>query len=85
MTQLVSTFDCLPGASAPMPVMPHAQVDSNGYTEGMWHVLAGPSSESGISVTPSTALTHGPVWQGVNLLAGDLGQLPWHNPPRPQP
>lgn len=33
-------------------------------------------SDSGETVTPSTALTHGPVWQAVNILAGDIGQLP---------
>lgn len=33
-------------------------------------------TDSGERVTQSTALTHGPVWQAVNILAGDVGQLP---------
>lgn len=33
-------------------------------------------SDSGEHVTPSSALSHGPVWQAVNILAGDIGQLP---------
>lgn len=35
-------------------------------------------SDSGETVNPKTALTHGPVWQAVNILAGDVGQLPLH-------
>lgn len=35
-------------------------------------------SDSGERVNPNTALGHGPVWQAINILAGDVGQLPWH-------
>lgn len=35
-------------------------------------------SDSGENVSPSSALTHVPVWQAVNILAGDVGQLPIH-------
>jgi HK97 family phage portal protein len=35
-------------------------------------------SDSGETVNPKTALSHGPVWQAVNILAGDVGQLPLH-------
>lgn len=35
-------------------------------------------SDSGETVNPITALGHGPVWQAVNILAGDMGQLPLH-------
>ena len=35
-------------------------------------------SDSGETVNPSTAITHGPVWQAVNILTGDVGQLPIH-------
>lgn len=75
-----TTVDVVPCAAAPIVSMPHAEADSSGYVDGQWHVLtagAG-SSETGVAVNPMTALSHGPVWQGVNLLAGDLGQLPFH-------
>jgi HK97 family phage portal protein len=35
-------------------------------------------SDTGESVNPNTAMCHGPVWQAVNILAGDVGQLPIH-------
>lgn len=35
-------------------------------------------SDSGETVNPNTALSHGPVWQAINILTGDVGQLPWH-------
>jgi len=38
---------------------------------------AGGQSDSGEVVNPTTALGHGPVWQAVNILAGDVGQLPF--------
>ena len=39
----------------------------------------GPSlrSDSGERVTPLSAMGHGPVWQAVNILSGDVGQLPF--------
>lgn len=36
----------------------------------------GHRSDSGVSVTGYTALTHCPLWQGVNIIAGDIGQVP---------
>lgn len=72
------TVDAMPGASVPSIVLPRAEADSNGCEAGKWHVLSGTSSESGVAVTPATALSHGPVWACVNRLAGDIGQLPWH-------
>ncbi len=36
----------------------------------------GSSNDSGVSVNSYTALTHCPLWQGVNIIAGDLGQVP---------
>lgn len=35
-------------------------------------------SESGVKVNETTILTHGPVWQAVNVLAGDLGLIPFN-------
>lgn len=36
----------------------------------------GMRSDSGVSVTGYTALTFCPLWQGVNVIGGDLGQVP---------
>lgn len=36
----------------------------------------GNKSDAGVSVNGYTALTHCPLWQGVNIIAGDLGQVP---------
>ena len=33
-------------------------------------------SDSGVAVNGYTALTHCPLWQGVNIIAGDIGQVP---------
>lgn len=35
-------------------------------------------SDAGVPVTPNSALGHVPFWQAVNVIAGDVGQLPWH-------
>ena len=40
-------------------------------------MASGGMSDSGETVNPSTALGHGPVWQAVNILSGDIGQLPF--------
>lgn len=37
---------------------------------------AGTRSDSGAVVNGYTALTHCPLWQGVNIIAGDIGQVP---------
>ena len=36
------------------------------------------TADSVVRVTQKTALSHTPVWQAVNILAGDVGQLPLH-------
>lgn len=33
-------------------------------------------SDAGVSVNGYTALMHCPLWQGVNIIAGDIGQVP---------
>lgn len=33
-------------------------------------------TQTGESISVKKALGHGPLWQGINILAGDLGQLP---------
>ena len=39
-------------------------------------VRGGTESDSGIAVNSASILTSGPVWQAVNVISGDLGQLP---------
>lgn len=36
----------------------------------------GNENDSGVTVNGYTALTHCPLWQGVNIIAGDIGQVP---------
>jgi HK97 family phage portal protein len=36
----------------------------------------GLTSDAGVAVNGYTALTHCPLWQGVNIIAGDIGQVP---------
>lgn len=46
--------------------------------EWFFDALTWGSSDSGETVNAVSALSHGPVWQAINILAGDVGQLPWH-------
>lgn len=46
--------------------------------EWFFEAMTWGQSDAGEVVNPRTALTHGPVWQAVNILAGDVGQLPLH-------
>ena len=38
--------------------------------------VTGGRSDAGVAVNGYTALTHCPLWQGVNIIAGDIGQTP---------
>lgn len=70
-----------------MPGMPELDV-SNAYSgpysgnsqpaEWFYELMTGgiENSDSGVKVNGYTALTHCPLWQGVNVIAGDLGQVP---------
>jgi HK97 family phage portal protein len=73
---LVSTFDAIPGVGVtelPTPAYASAKnFPEEWFYGGFW----GPESSSGVSVGPRSALGHGPFWQGVNIIAGDVGQLP---------
>ena len=62
-------------------------VDGQGISEpyasgtenpAVWLVnaLGGGVSDSGVRVNAVTSLQHGPLWQGINILAGDQGFLP---------
>lgn len=73
MNELVSQFDCGPGYFADVQAS-GMQMPEDWFFES----VAWGSSDSGETVNPRTALGHGPVWQAVNILAGDVGQLPWH-------
>lgn len=33
-------------------------------------------SDAGVTVNGYTALQHAPIWQGINVIAGDIGQIP---------
>ena len=37
---------------------------------------AGYKSASGVSVTPTTALSYAPVWQAMSMISGDVARLP---------
>ena len=69
MMEMVSVVDVHPGI-----------VDSSLQFPEDWfyETVSWSRSDSGEPVNPNTALGHGPVWQAVNILSGDLGQLPVH-------
>ena len=58
------------GVSAPQ--------NTNSRNPDIWMVdaLGGGRSDSGVTVNAKSALSHGPIWQGINILAGDQGMLP---------
>ena len=45
-------------------------------TEWFSEWATGGGSDAGVTVNGYTALTHCPLWQGVNIIAGDIGQTP---------
>lgn len=61
-----------PGMEAYEPQVISARMSEDWFFE---HAGWG-SSDSGEAVNPCTAIKHGPVWQAVNVIAGDIGQLP---------
>lgn len=53
--------------------------NSGSYNPADWFldwVRGGPETDSGVEVSGKTVLTYASVWQAVNILAGDVGQLP---------
>lgn len=48
------------------------------YQPAQWLVdwATGGKNDAGVAVNGYTALTHCPLWQGVNIIAGDFGQTP---------
>lgn len=68
-------IQCLPGAGLPgMEIVAGAYPDQDWFFEA----IGATTTDSGVRVTPTTALTHGPVWSAVNIISGDVGQLPLH-------
>ncbi len=51
---------------------------SGTYQPAEWLInwATGGRNDSGVAVNGYTALTHCPLWQGVNIIAGDFGQTP---------
>lgn len=69
-------FVCTPGADA---FEVRNEATSGNTHPAAWFLdwaTAGNRSDSGINVNGYTALTHCPLWQGVNVIAGDVGQVP---------
>ena len=56
----------------------HAIQASTTENPAVWltHALGGPTSDAGVKVNASTAMTHAALWQGINIIASDVGLLP---------
>ena len=74
MNGLTFQFDAVPGAAAPIDVQAAAFPGDDWFFDA---VGGGGRADSGVTVSPMSSLGHGPVWQAVNILAGDVGQLPF--------
>lgn len=69
-------IQCVPGGG--LPEMIRGDSDTAYPEDWFFEAMTWGHSDSGERVNPVTALSHGPVWQAINILAGDVGQLPWH-------
>ncbi len=51
---------------------------SGTYQPSQWLIdwATGGKNDANVAVNGYTALTHPPIWQGVNIIAGDFGQTP---------
>lgn len=70
-------IQCQPGYAEPREF----QLATSGTAhpeDWLFEALGGGKTDSGILVNEQTAMSHGPVWGAVNLLASDVGQLPLH-------
>ena len=74
MNGLTFQFDAVPGAAAAIDVQAAAFPNDDWFFDA---VGGGGRTDSGVTVSPMSSLGHGPVWQAVNILAGDVGQLPF--------
>ena len=69
-----SELICLPGQG---PIIENAT--SGNVSPAAWFLdwaTGWVESDAGVSVNGYTALSHCPLWQGVNVIAGDIGQIP---------
>lgn len=57
---------------------PRASTTSNPAQWFIDWISGGTESDSGITINEETALNYVAVWQAVNIIAGDVGQLPLH-------
>lgn len=71
-TEYVTQFDAMPGE----PTVIEASSQYRFPDEWFFNSLAIEPTHSGVRVNPKTAMGYGPVWQAINILAGDMGQLP---------
>lgn len=71
-------IQCLPCAPDTCPTMEVFNATLANPEDWMFEAFGGTMSDAGVRVNPHTALSHGPVWQAVNILSGDVGQLPLH-------
>jgi HK97 family phage portal protein len=69
----------LPGGSLPSLEVLNVGQTSGNTSPAAWFLdwaTMGQTSDSGLTVNGYTALTYCPLWQGVNIIAGDVGQTP---------
>lgn len=70
-------IQCLPGAAGVMDVS--VEATSGNTRPASWYLewaTGGHRSDAGVAVNGYSALTHCPLWQAVNIIAGDVGQTP---------
>lgn len=73
-----STIDVTMTGVADLPSLPDFQASTlRNPREWLWESLSGARSDSGLFVNPVSALKHPSVWQAVNVLCGDIGQIPF--------
>ena len=65
--------------SSPDGMFDMTNATSGNYSPAAWFldsVTGGHKSDSGARVTGYTTLSHCPAWQAVNMISGDIGQIP---------
>ena len=70
-----TTIDVLPGQAASAIAPRVSNLTARDYDGWVKWGIASPTSDAGVAVTPTTATQHSPIWQGINIIAGDTGQL----------
>lgn len=74
----MNTFEvqCLPGAAGAQITNEATSGNENPAAWLLEWITGGNVSDSGVRVNGYTSLTHCPLWQGVNIIAGDIAQVP---------